>query len=48
VTAALKKGKKIEDLASLGIIDKYEKEWGKGFVKGKDFVVVVAESLSGR
>lgn len=48
VATALKKGTKIENMASLGITDKYEKEWGKGFVKGKDFVLVVAESLSGK
>jgi cyclase len=48
VAAALKKGTKTENMASLGITDKYEKEWGKGFVKGKDFVLVVAESLSGK
>jgi glyoxylase-like metal-dependent hydrolase (beta-lactamase superfamily II) len=45
VAAALKKGKKVEDLAALGITDKYEADWGKGFVKGKDFVVLIAESL---
>jgi len=48
VTAALKKGKKIEDMASLGITDKYDAEYGKGFVKGKDFVLMVAENLKGR
>jgi cyclase len=48
IAAALKKGTKIENMASLGITDKYEKEWGKGFVKGKDFVLVVAESLSAK
>ena len=47
VAAALKKGKKIEDITSLGITDKYEAEWGKGFVKGKDFVMMVAENLKG-
>lgn len=47
VAAALKKGKKIEDITSLGITDKYEAEWGKGFVKGKDFVLMVAENLKG-
>jgi hypothetical protein len=41
----LKKGKKPEDMASLGITDKYEAEYGKGFVKGKDFVLMVAENL---
>ena len=45
VAAALKKGKKVEDLAAMGITDKYEADWGKGFVKGKDFVVLIAESL---
>lgn len=48
VVAALKKGKKVEDIAALGITDKYEAEWGKGFVKGKDFVVMVAGNLSGK
>jgi glyoxylase-like metal-dependent hydrolase (beta-lactamase superfamily II) len=47
VTAALKKGKKPEDMAALGITDKYEAELGKGFVKGKDFVLMVAEDLKG-
>lgn len=45
VAAALKKGKKTEDMAALGITDKYEAELGKGFVKGKDFVLMVAENL---
>jgi glyoxylase-like metal-dependent hydrolase (beta-lactamase superfamily II) len=45
VAAALKKGKKPEDMAALGITDKYEAEYGKGFVKGKDFVLMVAENL---
>jgi glyoxylase-like metal-dependent hydrolase (beta-lactamase superfamily II) len=47
VAAALKKGKKVEDVAALGITDKYEAELGKGFVKGKDFVLMVAENLKG-
>ncbi|HEY5749982.1 MAG TPA: MBL fold metallo-hydrolase [Chryseolinea sp.] len=46
VAAALKKGKKKEDLASLGITDKYDAEWGKGFLKGKDFVMLVADNLA--
>jgi len=45
VVAALKKGKKTEDITGLGITDKYEAELGKGFVKGKDFVVMIAEGL---
>jgi len=35
VTAALKKGKKVEDITAMGITDKYDTEWGGGFVKGK-------------
>lgn len=46
VSKALKKGKKTEDLAALGITDKYEEKLGKGFLKGKDFVSIIATSLS--
>lgn len=45
VLAALKKGKKLEDIPGLGITDKYEAEMGKGFMKGKDFVLLAAEDL---
>ncbi|MEX2235227.1 MAG: MBL fold metallo-hydrolase, partial [Cyclobacteriaceae bacterium] len=45
VAAALKQGKKTEDIPGLGITSPYEEEWGKGFIKGKDFVLVVAEGL---
>jgi glyoxylase-like metal-dependent hydrolase (beta-lactamase superfamily II) len=45
VLVALKKGKKVEDIASLGITDKYDAELGKGFLKGKDFVLLAAEEL---
>lgn len=45
VAAALKKGKKVEDLASLGITDKYDAEWGGGFLKGKDFLLLVADGI---
>ena len=45
VAAALKKGKKTEDISALGITDKYDSDWGKGFVKGKDFVTMVADNL---
>jgi cyclase len=48
VGAALKKGKKSEDIPALGITDKYEAELGKGFVKGKDFVLMMAESMKGK
>lgn len=46
VAAALKKGKKKEDLVNLGITDKYDAEWGKGFLKGKDFVMLVADNIA--
>jgi len=45
VAAALKKGKKPSEITGLGITDKYDAEWGKGFIKGKDFVLTIAESL---
>jgi cyclase len=45
VLAALKKGKKVEDIPALGITDKYDAELGKGFLKGKDFVMLAAEDL---
>jgi glyoxylase-like metal-dependent hydrolase (beta-lactamase superfamily II) len=45
VASALKKGKKIEDITGMGITDKYEAQWGAGFIKGKDFVLTVAQSL---
>jgi cyclase len=46
VAAALKKGSKIEDLANLGITDAIDAEWGKGFMKGKDFIRIVAEGIN--
>ncbi len=47
VVAALKKGKKPDEIPALGITDKYDAEWGKGFLKGKDFVLMIAEELKG-
>nr|PZN50557.1 MAG: MBL fold metallo-hydrolase [Bacteroidota bacterium] len=44
VVAALKKGTKKEDIANLPIASKYDDILGAGFVKGKDFVLTVAES----
>ena len=35
----------MEELSNLGITNPYEAEWGKGFIKGKDFVLIVAEGL---
>jgi glyoxylase-like metal-dependent hydrolase (beta-lactamase superfamily II) len=46
VADAVKKGKKIEDIPSLGITDPYDAELGKGFLKGKDFVTIIAQELS--
>lgn len=46
VKAALKKGKKPEEIPALGITDKYDAEWGKGFLKGKDFLLMIAEELA--
>lgn len=48
VAAALKNGTKVEDVANLPIASKYDAEWGKGFVKGKDFVLMVAKNLSAK
>ena len=45
VLAGLKKGKKVEDIPAMGITDKYDAELGKGFLKGKDFVLIIAEEL---
>jgi cyclase len=45
VLAAFKKGKKVEDIPALGITDKYDAELGNGFLKGKDFVLLIAESM---
>lgn len=45
VAAALKKGKKPGEIPAMGITDKYEAAWGHGFLKGKDYVLMVAESL---
>ncbi len=46
VAAALKKGKKVEEITGLGITNPYDEEWGKGGIKGRDFVLVVAEGLN--
>jgi cyclase len=45
VAAALKKGKKPGEVTSLPIASKYDAEWGQGFTKGKDFILLVAENL---
>ena len=48
IAAALRKGKKPEEIPAMGITDKYDADWGKGFLKGKDFVLMIAEELKGR
>ena len=45
IAAALKKGKKPSDITGLPIASKYDAEWGQGFTKGKDFVLMAAENL---
>ena len=45
VAAALKKGRKVEEITGLPIASKYDEDWGKGFTKGKDFVLQVADNL---
>ena len=45
VAAALKKGKMSEEITSLPIASKYDAEWGSNFLKGKDFVLQIAENL---
>jgi len=35
VAAVQKKGKKNEEIPTLGITDKYDAEWGKGLIKEK-------------
>jgi cyclase len=45
VAAALKKGKKPAEITGLPIATKYDAEWGGGFIKGKDFVLLIAENL---
>lgn len=47
VIAALNKGTKPEELAALPVATKYDPDFGKGFVKGKDFVLLVAEEVKG-
>jgi len=46
VLAALKKGKKLEEISGLPIASKYDAVWGGGFLKGKDFVFQIAENLT--
>ncbi len=44
VAKAIKSGKKVEDIPALNLTAKYDATFGNGFIKGKDFVIVVAQS----
>jgi glyoxylase-like metal-dependent hydrolase (beta-lactamase superfamily II) len=46
VTKALKAGKKVEDIPALNLTARYDNTFGTGFVKGKDFIVIVANELA--
>jgi cyclase len=48
VSDALKKGKKVEDIPGLGITDPYDADLGKGFLKGKDFIAMIATEMKGK
>lgn len=45
VAKALKSGKKVEDIPALNLTARYDDKFA-GFIKGKDFVIVVAQSLA--
>jgi cyclase len=46
VVNALKSGKKVEDIPGLNLTAKYDDTFGKGFIKGKDFVIVMAQQAA--
>jgi len=46
VTKAMKSGKKVEDIPALNLTAKYDDTFGRGFIKGKDFIVTVANELA--
>jgi len=46
IATAMKKGKKVEDIPALNLTSKYDEVWGKGFVKGKDFALLVAQAVA--
>jgi cyclase len=45
ILVALRKGKQASEVSGLEIATKYDAAWGKGFMKGKDFVFQAAENL---
>ncbi|HZY82802.1 MAG TPA: MBL fold metallo-hydrolase [Cyclobacteriaceae bacterium] len=46
VVKAMKSGKKVEDIPALNLTARYDDTFGKGFIKGKDFIVIVANELA--
>ena len=46
VAKAMKSGKKIEDIPALNLTAKYDDVFGKGFIKGKDFILIVAQAVA--
>lgn len=48
VKAALTIGKKVEEIPAMDLTKDYEAELGKGFLKGKDFVLLIAQEFSGK
>lgn len=48
VAKAMKSGKKVEDIPALNLTAKYDDKFGKGFIKGKDFVLVIANSIAAK
>jgi len=47
VAKALKSGKKAEDIPSLNLTARYDDTFGKGFIKGKDFIIIMAQAVAG-
>ena len=41
-----RKGKTIEEIIEMKITQEYDEEWGGGFIKAKDFLLLLDESLS--
>lgn len=48
VAKAIKSGKKAEDIPAMNLTAKYDDTFGKGFIKGKDFIILIAQSLGAR
>ncbi len=48
VSSVVKKGKKLEEIQSLNITAPYDADLGKGFLKGRDFVALIAMELGAK